>query len=107
MPAHCKRLARQLDISELAAAGNDNNAVIMVVVIVPVIMAAGFVVLRGDCAGCFLNSFFRADGTYMVRAAMQAFHASQSGEPAQYFARRGPLDAYFLAAVGAIGGGRE
>lgn len=76
-------LARQFDISELVAAGNNNNAVIVIVAVVSVIMTAGLMVLRGEQPGCFLNRIFRADGAYMVGAAMQALHVSQSIEAAR------------------------
>ncbi len=79
----CGILARQLDIGELIAAGDDNNAVIVIVVtmlIMPVIMAASFVVLRGDGAGSILNRHVRTDGANMIGTTMQTLHVAPSGE---------------------------
>jgi hypothetical protein len=103
----CVTLTRQFDVGEVVAPGHNLNPVRMVVALVRMIMPARFVEGHRVEARGFLYGGLRADGAYVVGAAVQALHAAESGESSGDFARRRPFDADFFAALGANRGGRE
>ncbi len=75
----------------------------MIMPFMRMIVSAGGMKFRGEDTGGFLYGGLRADGAHVARAAVQAFHLAEAREAGAQVVGRGPFDADFLAAAGAVG----
>ncbi|MBM3341251.1 MAG: hypothetical protein FJY56_03940 [Betaproteobacteria bacterium] len=78
-----------------------------VIVLVPLIMTARFMKLCRENLRGLLDRSRWLHHARMARTAVQALHVARPGEPCKHGAHGCLFDAYFFAAVGAVGIGRK